>query len=59
MALTVGELIAELVKYDFNSEIELEVNVDYQCGEYKYAVGIAMSVGADKDGKNVYITTEE
>lgn len=59
MALTVGELITELAKYDFNSEIELEVNIDWQCGEYKYATGIAMSVGADKGSKKVYITTEE
>lgn len=59
MALTIRELIAELAKYDFDSEIELEVDIDWQGGGYKYGTGIAMSVGANEDGKNVYITTEE
>lgn len=57
--MTVKELITELLNKNMDAEVELEVDVDYQCGEYKYATGIAMSVGSDKDGKNVYITTEK
>lgn len=57
--MKVKELITELLNKNMDAEVELEVDVDYQCGEYKYATGIAMSVGSDNDGKNVYITTEK
>lgn len=57
--MKVKELITELLNKNMDAEVELEVNVDYQCGEYKYATGIAMNVEVDEGGKKVYITTEE